>query len=126
MIVLFAGGLAWWPWRKNRPRIWDWKDNVLDIWGPFNGPSPTCSLPNVLANVVLFGDPGSNKWIAKMNGNLPFKWTRESVTLGGQTFPSPESFPALNYRISNPRAALPWRLRCREARFVRLFVSKVR
>jgi len=48
-------------------------------------------------HVVLFGDPGSNKWIAKMNGKLPFKWTRKSVTLGGQTFPSQESFPALIY-----------------------------
>ncbi len=68
-------------------------------------------MPNVLANGVLFGDPGSNKWIAKLNGKLPFKWTRESVTLGGQTFPSPESFPALNYRISNQRAALRRRRR---------------
>ncbi len=48
-------------------------------------------------HMVLFGDPGSNKWIAKMNGKLPFKWTKESVTLGGQTFPSKESFPALIY-----------------------------
>ena len=48
-------------------------------------------------HVVLFGDPGSNKWIAKMNGKLPFKWTKESVTLGAQTFPSKESFPALIY-----------------------------
>src|SRR5260221_4806371 len=48
-------------------------------------------------HVVLFGDPGSNKWIAAMNGKLPFTWTRESVTLGGQAFPSQESFPALIY-----------------------------
>jgi hypothetical protein len=48
-------------------------------------------------HVVLFGDPGSNRWIAKMNGKLPFQWTRQSVTLGGQTFPSSENFPALIY-----------------------------
>src|SRR5437870_13383860 len=33
-------------------------------------------------NVVLFGDPGSNKWIAKMEAKLPLKWTRETITIG--------------------------------------------
>jgi hypothetical protein len=47
--------------------------------------------------VVLFGDPGSNKWIAKVNGKLPVKWTKETVTLGSQTFPANENFPALVY-----------------------------
>ena len=48
-------------------------------------------------HVVLFGDPGSNKWIAKMKDKLPVKWTEQSVTLGGQTFPASESFPAMIY-----------------------------
>ena len=26
---------------------------------------------------VLFGDPGSNKWIAKSNGRLPVKWVTQ-------------------------------------------------
>ena len=48
-------------------------------------------------HVVLFGDPGSNKWIAKMKGRLPVKWTKQSVTLGAQTFSSKENYPALIY-----------------------------
>ena len=32
-----------------------------------------------------------------MNDRLPFKWTRQSVTLNGQTFPSNENYPALIY-----------------------------
>ncbi len=48
-------------------------------------------------HVVLFGDPGSNRWIAKMNGKLPVRWTKETVTLGGQSFPANENFPALIY-----------------------------
>ena len=48
-------------------------------------------------HVVLFGDPGSNKWIAKMKGKLPFKWTKQSVTLGDHTFSSKENYPALIY-----------------------------
>lgn len=49
-------------------------------------------------HVVLFGDPGSNRWIAKLNGKLPpLHWTRNSVKLGSQTFPAAESVPALIY-----------------------------
>jgi pimeloyl-ACP methyl ester carboxylesterase len=46
-------------------------------------------------NIVLFGDPGSNKWIARMKGDLPVKWTKKTVTLGAQTFPAIENYPAL-------------------------------
>jgi len=48
-------------------------------------------------NVVLFGDPGSNRWIAKLNGKLPFKWTKGTVTLGEQSFPANENYPAMVY-----------------------------
>ncbi len=48
-------------------------------------------------HVVLFGDPGSNKWIAQLKDKLPVKWTEQSVSLGAQTFPSSECYPALIY-----------------------------
>jgi pimeloyl-ACP methyl ester carboxylesterase len=48
-------------------------------------------------HVVLFGDPGSNKWIAKMNGKLPVTWTKEKVSVGAQSYPSKDSFPAMIY-----------------------------
>jgi len=48
-------------------------------------------------HVVLFGDPGSNKWIAKTNGKLPVKWTKDTVTLGEKSFPASENYPALIY-----------------------------
>jgi hypothetical protein len=47
--------------------------------------------------VVLFGDPGSNKWIAKVAPKLPVKWTRTQVEMGGQTWSAAENFPALIY-----------------------------
>jgi hypothetical protein len=46
-------------------------------------------------HIVLFGDPGSNEWIAKLKGDLPFKWTPQTVTLGGQTYPATDNYPAL-------------------------------
>lgn len=48
-------------------------------------------------HIVLFGDPGSNQLIARTLSKLPVKWTKESVTLGGQTFAAAENFPALIY-----------------------------
>ena len=48
-------------------------------------------------HVVLFGDPGSNRWIAKLAGKTPLHWTRETVALGNRSFPAAESVPALIY-----------------------------
>ncbi len=49
-------------------------------------------------HVVLFGDPGSNRWIAKLNGKIaPLKWTKETVMLGSKSFPASETLPALIY-----------------------------
>lgn len=48
-------------------------------------------------HVVLFGDPGSNRWIAKLDGNLPLGWNKESVTLGAQRFAAAEVLPAFIY-----------------------------
>jgi pimeloyl-ACP methyl ester carboxylesterase len=48
-------------------------------------------------HLVLFGDPGSNKVMARLAAKLPVKWTKQTVTLGAQTFPAAENFPALVY-----------------------------
>ncbi len=46
-------------------------------------------------NLILFGDPGSNSWIAKVLSNLQLKWTPEKVTLAGQEYPAADHVPAL-------------------------------
>jgi poly(3-hydroxybutyrate) depolymerase len=33
-------------------------------------------------NLILFGDPGSNSWIARMLPRLPIRWTREECAFG--------------------------------------------
>jgi hypothetical protein len=48
-------------------------------------------------HVILFGDPGSNRWIAKVDGKLPIRWTRESLSFGGKQYPAAEDFPAMIY-----------------------------
>ena len=47
--------------------------------------------------IVLFGDPGSNKWIARIDGKLPFKWTRTQISMAGQDYPAASHYPALVY-----------------------------
>jgi poly(3-hydroxybutyrate) depolymerase len=48
-------------------------------------------------NVALFGDPGSNRWIAKVQSKLPVRWSREAVAFGDQRFPAAEHIPVLVY-----------------------------
>ena len=48
-------------------------------------------------NVALFGDPGSNRWIAKAQGKLPFRWTRETLHFGARNFPAAGHIPVLVY-----------------------------
>jgi hypothetical protein len=46
-------------------------------------------------NLILFGDPGSNRLIADVLDGLPLAWTRASVTLAGQTYAAADHAPAL-------------------------------
>jgi hypothetical protein len=48
-------------------------------------------------HLVLFGDPGSNKVMAKVMARLPVAWTKEIVTLAGKSYPAGENYPALIY-----------------------------
>ncbi len=46
-------------------------------------------------HLVLFGDPGSNSWIAKALPKLPLTWTRDEVTLGGEQRSAKDHAPVL-------------------------------
>jgi len=48
-------------------------------------------------NIVLFGDPSSNKLLARIAGKLPIGWNAENVTLGNRTFSSADHVPVLIY-----------------------------
>lgn len=46
-------------------------------------------------NVILFGDPGSNRWIRKCLAKLPLHWTREEIRLQGGNWPAGNHAPVL-------------------------------
>jgi poly(3-hydroxybutyrate) depolymerase len=37
-------------------------------------------------NLILFGDPGSNRWIAKLLPKLPLSWTKDEIAFGGAKY----------------------------------------
>ncbi len=53
-------------------------------------------------HLILFGDPGSNSWIAKSLTKLPITWTRDEIRLGEQTQSSADYAPA--FICANPLA----------------------
>jgi poly(3-hydroxybutyrate) depolymerase len=48
-------------------------------------------------NLVLFGDPGSNRWIARLLPKMPIRWTREEIQLGKERHSAADHAPALIY-----------------------------
>jgi hypothetical protein len=49
------------------------------------------------SNIVLWGDPSSNKVLARIIDKLPLKWTPENVTIGATTVPAANHVPLLIY-----------------------------
>lgn len=45
-------------------------------------------------HLILFGDPGSNSWIAKALSQLPVAWTRDEIRLGDHAQPAKNHAPA--------------------------------
>jgi hypothetical protein len=73
-------------WAMNyraHPRIKDDKDVTDDDFARYN--------------VVLFGDPGSNRWIGKLEGKLPLKWTHDTVAIGDASFSAADHLPVLGF-----------------------------
>lgn len=46
-------------------------------------------------NLVLWGDPQSNKVLAKILDRLPLQWSKDSIRIGDKTFSSADHVPAL-------------------------------
>ena len=46
-------------------------------------------------NLILFGDPGSNKWIERVLPKLPIRWTRDELQMGDGRYTAADHAPAL-------------------------------
>lgn len=54
------------------------------------------------ANLVLWGDPASNRVLARLADRLPIRWSGTQVTVGARTFTADKHYPVLIY--PNPLA----------------------
>jgi hypothetical protein len=48
-------------------------------------------------NLVLWGDPQSNKVLARIADKLPIHWTADAIVLGARRFPAATSAPVMIY-----------------------------
>jgi hypothetical protein len=48
-------------------------------------------------NLVLWGDPGSNRLLARVAGKLPIQWSASEVTVGAHRYPAATHAPVLIY-----------------------------
>ncbi len=48
-------------------------------------------------HLVLWGDPGSNKFLSRISGKLPVQWDAKEVRVGGTSFPAEKHVPLLIY-----------------------------
>ena len=48
-------------------------------------------------NLVLWGDPSSNKVLAKIADKLPIKWNAQSITVGDKTYDATKNAPVFIY-----------------------------
>ncbi len=46
------------------------------------------------SNLILWGDPASNRMLARIADRLPVKWTADGVVLGGTATPPPRTRPS--------------------------------
>src|SRR5207247_6978341 len=46
-------------------------------------------------NLILFGDPGSNRWIERTLPHLPLRWARDEFQLGSARYAAADHVPVL-------------------------------
>jgi len=99
------------PWN---PTVQAWADASLkrfaNEWNRyFRGELPVKNDTDVTiqdvrrSNLILFGDPGSNRWIAKVLPNLPLNWTKKELVFGGAKYSAADHAVLLIH--PNPLAA---------------------
>ncbi len=62
------------------------------------------------SNLVLWGDPSSNKVMARIADKLPIRWTAQAVIVGNRLFPAAASAPVMIYspRTRSIRKSSTW------------------
>ncbi|MDE3196236.1 MAG: prolyl oligopeptidase family serine peptidase [Acidobacteriota bacterium] len=80
------------------------EDHAMKLWrtqmrgdAPVKDDSAVTDADIAANNLVLWGDPQSNKVLARIADKLPIEWTADSVTLGTRKFPAATNAPVMIY-----------------------------
>ncbi len=89
-----APGIAKWVASEQERAIRDWR---REFRGEARVRDDTAITEADIAssNLVLWGDPGSNRTLAKIVDRLPIKWTRSELTVAGKDFDAANHAPIL-------------------------------
>lgn len=61
------------------------------------------------ANLILWGEPGSNAWIAKVLGEVPIGWNERSIQVGEKQYDASHHVPIMIYpNPKNPARYVVW------------------
>ena len=89
-----APGIANWVSGEQERAIKEWRRH-------FRGEAQVRKDANITdadiaaSNLILWGDPGSNKILARLADKLPIKWTADSVIVGDKRYPAATHAPIL-------------------------------
>jgi dienelactone hydrolase len=91
-----APGVAKWVSSEQQRAIAEWRRH-------FRGEAQTRRDADITdaeiaaSNLILWGDPGSNRILARIANQLPIKWTAEAVSIGANRYPAATHAPILIY-----------------------------
>ena len=91
-----APGVAGWVAAEQKHAITEWRRQ-------FRGEAQVRDDKDVTdadiaaSNLVLWGDPGSNRILARIADKLPVKWTADALIVGGERYPAGTHAPILIY-----------------------------
>ena len=89
-------GVAGWVQAEQKHAITEWRRQFRGE-AQVREDSAVTDADIASSNLVLWGDPGSNRVLARIADRLPVKWTAEGVVVGGKTYPADTHAPVLIY-----------------------------
>ncbi len=91
-----APGVAKWVAGEQQHAITEWRRQFRGE-AQVRDDSAVSDADIAASNLILWGDPGSNRVLARIADKLPVKWTAEAVMVGAKKYPAGTHAPVLIY-----------------------------
>ena len=91
-----APGIAGWVTSEQRRAIAEWRRHFRGD-AQVRKDTEITDAEIAASNLILWGDPGSNKVLARIADRLPVKWKAEGIIVGNNRYPAATHVPILIY-----------------------------